>query len=119
MCEPDLKLLKNWHWDKNVTADFSEFLTFQGWDEIKFLAIRYQQAFPHIMESIYDREKFLFRHTNTQRTEASFKAFVEGLFGPRAYEHVHVDPPAMNDTLLRVSILNICLGSLKLFIIVI
>lgn len=109
MCEPDLELLKNWHWDQNITADFSEFLTIQGWNELKFLAIRYQKIFPQIMASTYEREKFLFRYTKAQRTEASFKAFVEGLFGARAHEWVHVDPPAVNDTLLRVSLLNIWL----------
>lgn len=107
MCEPDLELLKTWHWDQNITADFSEFLTTQGWNELKFLAIRYQKTFPQIMASTYEREKFSFRYTNTQRTEASFKAFVEGLFGARAHEWVRVDPPAVNDTLLRVSSLNI------------
>lgn len=107
MCEGDLELLKKWHWDHNITADYSEFLTVQGWNELKLLAIRYQNTFQQIMTTTYERERFLFRYTNTQRTEASFKAFVEGLFGPRAHERIHVDPPPMNDTLLRVSILII------------
>lgn len=55
------------------------------------------------MENIYDPEKFLFRYTNTQRTEASYKAFVEGLFGENAYQHIQVPAPLQNnDTLLRV-----------------
>lgn len=103
MCENDLDLLKRWHWDRNITADYSEFLTAQGWNELKFMAIRYQRTFPNIWENIYDRQKFLFRYTNTQRTEASFKAYVEGLFGPNAHEHIRVEPPPINDTLLRVS----------------
>lgn len=57
--------------------------------------------FPNILENIYDQQKFQFRYTNTQRTEASFKAFVEGLFGENAYRYVKVPPPASNDTLLR------------------
>lgn len=102
MCENDLELLKRWRWNRNITGDFTEFLTVQGWNELKFLAIRYQRSFPSIMENIYDHEKFEFRYTNTQRTEASFKAFVEGLFGPNAHEHIKVTPPPTNDTLLRV-----------------
>lgn len=51
---------------------------FAGWEELKFLAIRYQRNFPHIFENVYNSEKFLFRYTNSQRTEASFKAFTEG-----------------------------------------
>lgn len=104
MCENDLDLLKHWHWNRNITSDYSEFLTTQGWDESKFLAIRFQRFFPNIMENIYDRQKFHFRYTNTQRTEATFKAFVEGLFGPNAHEHIHVQQPPINDTLLRVII---------------
>lgn len=49
-----------------------------GWEELKFLAIRFQRNFPKIFENIYDPNNYLFRYTNTQRTEASFKAFVEG-----------------------------------------
>lgn len=76
---------------------------FQGWNDLKFLAINYQRIFPDIMENIYDPKKFLFRYTNTQRTEASFKAFAEGLFGENAYQHIQVPTPsANNDTLLRV-----------------
>lgn len=70
-----------------------------------FLGIRLQRSFPSILENIYDRNKFQFRYTNTQRTEASYKAFVEGLFGPNAHEHINVQPPPSNDTLLRVSAL--------------
>lgn len=44
---------------------------------------------------------FQFRHTPTQRTEASFKAFAEGLFGENAFEHVRAEQTAENDTLLK------------------
>ncbi|XP_055322266.1 multiple inositol polyphosphate phosphatase 1-like [Sitodiplosis mosellana] len=101
MCENDLDLLKRWHWNQNITAQYAAFLTVQGWEELKFMAIRYQRVFPNILENIYDKNKFLFRYTNTQRTEASYKAFVEGLFGPNAHEHIQVQPPPTNDTLLR------------------
>lgn len=49
-----------------------------GWNDIKSLATRYKQLFPHIFEDIYDKEKFSFRYTDVQRTEASYKSFVEG-----------------------------------------
>lgn len=65
------------------------------------MAIHYQRIFPGILENVYDQQKFQFRHTNTQRTEASFKAFVEGLFGENAYRYVKVPQPTSNDTLLR------------------
>lgn len=54
------------------------------------------------MENVYDQQKFLFRYTSTQRAEASFKAFAEGLFGENADRYVRSDPVAIaNDTLLR------------------
>lgn len=53
------------------------------------------------MENIYDQSKFQFRYTNTQRTEASYKAFVEGLFGENAHQHINVPAPLPNDPLLR------------------
>lgn len=81
---------------------FNEFrmkivVIFVGWEELKFTAIRYQRKFPHILERTYDRSKFLFRHTRTQRTEASFKAFVEGEKVLTVWFHSAV---------IRISILN-------------
>lgn len=29
LCEGDLELLKRWRWDRNISADYSEFLTTQ------------------------------------------------------------------------------------------
>lgn len=64
---------KNW-----FSCVFVIFLS--GWEELKFIAIRYQRVFPHIWESVYNPVKFSFRYSKSQRTEASFKAFVEGIF---------------------------------------
>lgn len=51
---------------------------------MKSLAIRYRQTFPTIFGKAYDSQEYLFKHTYTQHTEASFKAFAEGLFGEDA-----------------------------------
>lgn len=59
---------------------FFYFCIQSGWEELKFTAIRYQRHFPYIWESDYSPSKFSFRHTRAQRTEASFKAFVEGVY---------------------------------------
>lgn len=29
LCEGDLELLKHWRWDRNITADYGEYLTVQ------------------------------------------------------------------------------------------
>lgn len=103
LCEEDLELIRNWNWRPNITAEYENFLTVQGWNDLKYLAKNYQAIFPDILDNIYAQDKFLFRHTKTQRTEASYKAFVEGLFGENAYNHI--PPPAQpeKDMLLKVS----------------
>lgn len=55
-----------------------------------------------MLENIYSPEKFRFRHTHIQRTEASYKAFVAGLFGDEAWEHIQVPPKTETDLLLKV-----------------
>lgn len=59
-------------------------------------------AFPDIVGNQYSKEKFLFRYANFQRDEASYKAFVEGLFGIEAYNSIKLDPPPEPDMLLMV-----------------
>lgn len=44
----------------------------------------------------------MFRHTDFQRTEASYKAFVEGLFGDESYINITINSPPKPDMLLMV-----------------
>uniref|UniRef100_U5EX79 Multiple inositol polyphosphate phosphatase 1 n=1 Tax=Corethrella appendiculata TaxID=1370023 RepID=U5EX79_9DIPT len=101
LCDEDLELLQNWRWNNNVSVQYESYLTEQGWNDLKFLALHYRGLFPSVLQPIYDRSRFLFRHTNTERTEASYKAFVEGLFGDRAYENIQLPPIPPKDYLLR------------------
>ncbi|XP_055532258.1 multiple inositol polyphosphate phosphatase 1-like [Wyeomyia smithii] len=101
MCPDDLELLRNWRWDSNITVDYESFLTVQGWNDLKFLARREQDRFNEVFYGPYVKERYLFRHTATQRTEASFKAFVEGLFGDNAYNQISAEPEPNDDTLLK------------------
>lgn len=101
MCPDDLELLRNWRWDSNITTDYESFLTVQGWNDLKFLAKREQDRFYEVFNGPYVRENYLFRHTKTQRTEASFRAFADGLFGDGAYVHVNPEPEPADDTLLK------------------
>lgn len=101
LCTNDISLLQDWRWDYNITPQFEEYLTTQGWNNMKVLAISYQHALPRLLENIYTPDKFLFRHTGVQRTEASFKAFVEGLFGEGASEHVQSGTVPKPDDLLK------------------
>ncbi|XP_055601964.1 multiple inositol polyphosphate phosphatase 1 isoform X2 [Uranotaenia lowii] len=101
MCPDDLELLRLWHWDRNITSNFDSFLTVQGWNDLKFMAKRYQDRFYEVFSGQYRKERFLFRHTDSQRTEASFKAFVEGLFGDGMSEYIKPEPEPTDDKLLK------------------
>jgi multiple inositol-polyphosphate phosphatase / 2,3-bisphosphoglycerate 3-phosphatase len=101
LCADDLDLLKKWRFDQNLTRDYGDFLTVQGWNDLKYMAIDYQRTFQHLIEPRYASDKFKFGYTDTQRTEASFKAFVEGLFGPNAEGVIEAHPESNRSILLR------------------
>lgn len=105
LCDEDLELLRNWHLDANVTEDKSNALVEQGWDDLRQLAIRYQLAFPNLLENIYSSQKFQFKYTDSDRTNDSLKGFLEGLFGDQAYNHISTPVPTEEDLLLKVSVL--------------
>lgn len=69
---------------------------------MKQLATDYKSAFPDLIGENYEADKFLFRHTDFQRSDASYKAFAEGLFGDESYLNITIDPPASPDLLLMV-----------------
>lgn len=101
LCADDLEQLKKWRFDRNLTADFADYLTVQGWNDLKYMAIDFQRSFQNLIEPRYSSEKFKFGYTNLQRTEASYKAFIEGLFGPGADGIVRTDPERNGSILLR------------------
>ena len=103
LCPQDLALITNWKLNSNLTAAYSEFLALAGWNELKNIAIRYQRAYPTLLPSTYSRSKFLFQHSDTQRTQASFRAFADGLFGFNGFLQVTPEPIPLRDLLLRVS----------------
>lgn len=101
LCSEDIEILKHWNWNPNITGDYAQYLTTQGWQDLLFLAKNYQGVFQNVLENIYTPEKYRFRHTYTQRSEASYKAFVEGLFREGAFEHIQVPPKTQPDLLLQ------------------
>lgn len=103
MCPEDLRLIEDWRIDTNLTENFAEFLAISGWNELKNIAARYQRAFPSLLPSTYSRTNYLFQHSDTQRTQASFRAFADGLFGFNGYLQVTPEAIPERDLLLRVS----------------
>ncbi|XP_058987574.1 multiple inositol polyphosphate phosphatase 1 [Musca domestica] len=81
LCMEDLIALKMWKWNTSITDDMENYLTSQGYEDLRGTAKTYQKYFPEVLIKEYDHEHFMFRHTDTQRTTESFKAFTEGLFG--------------------------------------
>lgn len=73
-----------------------DFLTEQGWKDLKGIAEYYKSQFPSLFGE-YSPEKYFFRHTDTERTDESFKAFISGLFEKRIPDPV----VPSKDTLLR------------------
>lgn len=87
LCEADLKLMEDWKWDSNITEDIGDYLTVQGWNDLKGLAHNYKATYPALFKD-YSAQDYIFQHSNTQRTEARYKAFVDGLFGNGAHERI-------------------------------
>lgn len=103
LCDEDLELLRYWKFDANITDDKANVLTRQGWEDLKYLAIHFQSAFPNLLENIYSSQKYQFKYTISDRTNDSLKAFLEGLFGDHAYDHIVTPLPVKEDLLLKVT----------------
>lgn len=102
LCLEDLALLTDWQLNPNITVDYAEFLTLAGWNELQDIATRYQRVFSSLLPSTYSRSKYLFQHSDTQRTQASFRGFADGLFGFNGHQQVTPEPIPSRDLLLRV-----------------
>lgn len=103
LCPEDLALIEDWKLNPNMTESIAEFLALAGWNELEGIASRYQRAFPSLLPTTYSHSKYTFQHSDTQRTQASFRAFADGLFGFNAYQVVTPEPIPPRDLLLRVS----------------
>lgn len=101
LCDQDLELLRDWRWQTNITSSESEFLTIQGYQDMQTNAKYYKNLFSELLTNIYTPEKFKFRYTNTERTNSSYHAFIDGLFGPGSNERISIPPPPNPDYLLR------------------
>lgn len=65
------------------------------------MALDFQRTFQNLIEPRYSKDKFKFGYSDTQRTQASYKAFVEGLFGPGADGIIDTRPETNKSILLR------------------
>ncbi|KAG5672852.1 hypothetical protein PVAND_002941 [Polypedilum vanderplanki] len=101
LCASDFNLLQNWSFDTNITLDKEQYLTVSGWNELEGLGRRYSEAFPTLLPRNYSRNDFLFRPTYKQRTQASLKAFADGIFGHDGHIQVQFEEVPDPDFFLR------------------
>lgn len=99
LCQQDFDLIDAWNFDPNITTEYETLLTVSGWNEMKGIAQRFQQAFPTLLPTTYNRAHFVFKRTAPDRSEATVKAFSDGLFGD--YEQIFIEPTPDPDMLLR------------------
>ncbi|XP_031777741.1 multiple inositol polyphosphate phosphatase 1 [Nasonia vitripennis] len=103
LCNTDLENLRSWQLNPNLTDALANFLTAQGEQDMRLLARRLQSEFPEILRpdpQTISYQNYKFRATQTQRTQASLEAFMDGLFNSR--NAVPVEPTPDNDTLLHL-----------------
>lgn len=65
------------------------------------IARRFQQVFPDILTEAYTVNRFHFRHTESERTNTSIRAFATGLFGDAGSQNVVYEDVPERDWLLR------------------
>lgn len=100
LCDADLELLANWKWDSNITLDKEGHLTVQGWNDLKGIGQYFKAQFPTLFPE-YSQDKYYFQYTKSQRTEASYKGFVAGLFGEGSDAYISAIKSPEVDTLLK------------------
>lgn len=95
ICQEDFDLIKNWSW--NDTIEHSALALPQGWNDLEKLATTYKTMYPTIFDDSYSPFNYTFSHSDSDRTRASCKAFISGLFG--TYKSV---PMLSKNAMLRV-----------------
>lgn len=80
--------------------------TVAGWTAMQNIARRYQQFFPTLLPSTYTQARYMFRHASHQRSQASIRAFADGLFGDNSWQSVFFEPVLERDWFMRP--INFC-----------
>ncbi|KAF6204355.1 hypothetical protein GE061_002696 [Apolygus lucorum] len=88
-------------WKLTLESEEGKTLTREGEDEMFKLAQRYQKRYPDLLPKTYANSTFLFKFTQTQRTEESAKHFTTGLFGKDQSRQVWFPEALDKDPILR------------------
>jgi hypothetical protein len=101
-----VELIRQWSPHPNISLDIAEINTVAGWTSTQNIASRYQHFFPAVLPNVYTRERYLFRHVSYQRSQASLRAFTDGLFGDGFWPNVTFEPVPLRDWFMRP--INFC-----------
>ncbi|KAK3875050.1 hypothetical protein Pcinc_020037 [Petrolisthes cinctipes] len=98
LCPGDVALVAGWELgDLNTSLALN--LTAAGAAEVRGLAADLQVALPTLLHQPFTNQSYTFRHTKSERTEMSARAYAEGVFGSSA--QVYFPPPLDPDPVLK------------------
>ncbi|KAG4069951.1 hypothetical protein HA402_015175 [Bradysia odoriphaga] len=105
LCREDFELIRDFSMESDFASGFhlgnASLVTDSGIIGIQNIASRYQENFPNIFPTTYSPERFLFRHTESVRTNQSARAFASGLFGAAGAQNVVYEEVPERDWFLR------------------
>ncbi|XP_071444237.1 multiple inositol polyphosphate phosphatase 1 [Hetaerina americana] len=96
LCYPDKENLKNWQLRTGKTIAAT--LTKQGRTDMSLLGSRMRTNFPSLFREGYREDRYVFRHTQKERTKESAEIFANKLFG---HDKIVIPPGIKNDGLIR------------------
>ncbi|KAG4073781.1 hypothetical protein HA402_001005 [Bradysia odoriphaga] len=101
LCRQDFEAIRNWTRGANFNQQNASLITEAGQLAMENIARRFQQVFPDILTETYSADRFHFRHTESDRTNASIRAFAAGLFGQAGAQNVVYEDVPERDWFLR------------------
>lgn len=88
-------------WQVKLAKKDSKKLTHEGQNEMIDIAERMQSRFPSLFSNIYSSTSYMFKYTDSQRTQKSAYYFTVGLFGKSTAKSVSYPEPSKRDPILR------------------
>ncbi len=101
LCRQDFEAIRDWTRQANFTIENANLASEAGVFVMNAIARRYQETFPQLLTETYSPDRFLFRHTWSERTNTSIRAFASGLFGESGAQNVIYEDVPDNDWFLR------------------
>lgn len=106
LCRQDYELFRNYtmlesYFGSMLRTENAEMEVESGIFAVQNISRRYQKVFPDILAETYTPSRFYFRHTSSQRTNDSIRAFAIALFGEAGAANVVYEPVPEFDWILR------------------